>query len=64
MKKVLSILCCIVLLFCVAACGKRAGASSGAVNRKHPGKQQYPDFYRTAETLLGYARAAFLCGDL
>ena len=21
---------------------QRAGASSGAVNRKHPGKQQYP----------------------
>ncbi len=63
MKRILSILCCLALVFCLTACGKKS-LNWRSRQRKHTGKQQYPDFYKTTETLLGYARAAFLCRDL
>ena len=63
MKKVLSILCCIVLLFCVAACGKEPEPAA------EPSTESIPVSSNTListepQKLLGYARAAFLCGDL
>ena len=62
MKKILAILCCLALVFCLTACGKEP-------ELEEPSTGSIPVNSNTLtstkpQKLLGYARAAFLCGDL